>query len=59
MLSESPTGMVFLTANIKNIQTKNKKASLNAILIADFIIHLEPKQETEEQSNGQTENAQP
>ena len=37
----------------------NKKASLNAISIADFIIHLEPKQETEEQSNGQTENAQP
>lgn len=37
----------------------NKKASLNAILIADFIIHLEPKQETEEHSNGQTENAQP
>lgn len=36
----------------------NKKASLNAILIADFIIHLEPKQETEEQSNGQIENAQ-
>ena len=31
----------------------NKKASLNAILIADFIIHLEPKQETEEHSNGQ------
>ena len=37
----------------------NKKASLNAILIADFIIHLESKQETEEPENGQIENAQP
>lgn len=30
----------------------NKKASLNAILITDFIIHLEPKQEMEESANG-------
>lgn len=31
----------------------NKKASLNAILITDFIIHLEPKQEMEESKDGQ------
>lgn len=31
----------------------SKKASLNAILITDFIIHLEPKQEMEESANGQ------
>lgn len=37
----------------------NKKASLNAILITDFIIHLEPKQEMEESKDGHPKNAQP
>lgn len=34
----------------------NKKASLNAILLTDFIINLQPKQQTEEE-HGQAENA--
>lgn len=35
----------------------NKKASLNAILLTDFIINLNPKETTEVTENGQTENA--
>lgn len=35
----------------------NKKASLNAILLTDFIINLNPKETTEVTGNGQTENA--
>ena len=36
----------------------NKKSSLNAILITDFLIHLKPKEITEEETDGQTEDAQ-
>ena len=36
----------------------NKKSSLNAILITDFLIHLKPKETTEEIKDGQTEDAQ-
>lgn len=35
----------------------NKKASLNAILLTDFIINLNPKETAEVTENGQTENA--
>lgn len=35
----------------------NKKSSLNAILITDFLINLKPKQ-VEDQTNGKNENAQ-
>ncbi len=34
------------------IRYPNKKASLNAILLTDFIINLEPKEQREEESNG-------
>ena len=37
----------------------NKKSSLNAILITDFLIHLKPKEIPEENKDGQTQNAQP
>lgn len=36
----------------------NKKASLNAILLTDFIIKLEPKKKSEDKTNGQAEDAQ-
>lgn len=35
----------------------NKKASLNAILLTDFIINLNPRETAEVTENGQTENA--
>ena len=35
----------------------NKKASLNAILLTDFIISLTPKEQSEETINGQAEDA--
>lgn len=35
----------------------NKKASLNAILLTDFIISLEPKKKVEEQESGEIKNA--
>lgn len=35
----------------------NKKASLNAILLTEFIISLEPKSNVTEEENGQAENA--
>ena len=35
----------------------NKKASLNASVLTDFIINLNPRETAEVTENGQTENA--